>query len=47
MAALTGNETGTKTASSFQVNAFEVGGGSAGANQDTPEMAMMFWGNYA
>ena len=47
MAALTGNQTGTKTASSFQVKAFEVGGGSAGANQDTPEMGMMFWGDYA
>ncbi len=47
MAALTGNQTGTKTTSSFQVKAFEVGGGSAGADQDTPEMGMMFWGDYA
>jgi hypothetical protein len=38
---------GVKTASTFQVKGFTVGGGSAGANQDNTETGMTFWGDYA
>jgi len=38
---------GAKTASTFQVKGFTVGGGSAGANTDNTEIGMMFWGDYA
>ena len=38
---------GAKTASTFQVKGFAVGGGSAGANADLTEIGMMFWGDYA
>jgi hypothetical protein len=38
---------GAKTASTFQVKGFTVGGGSAGANQDNTEIGMTFWGDYA
>ena len=38
---------GAKTASTFQVKGFDVGGGSAGANADNTEIGMTFWGDYA
>jgi hypothetical protein len=47
MGALTANQTGTKSAGSISVKSFSVGGGSAGADQDLPEIGMMFWGDYA
>lgn len=41
-----GND-GAKTAGTFQIKGFTVGGGSAGANVDNTEIGMMFWGDYA
>lgn len=38
---------GAKTASTFQVKGFQVGGGSLGANADLTEIGMSFWGDYA
>ena len=47
VAALSANETASKTASDIRLKGFAVGGGSNGADQDLAEMGMSFWGDYA
>ena len=44
---LGGTASGAKTTSTINVIGFGIGGGSAGANSDLPEMGMSFWGDYA
>ena len=47
MVALSANANASKTTSAIRLKSFSVGGGSAGADVDLPELGMMFWGDYA
>ncbi len=46
-AILSAQDPGTKTTSQIALKAAKICGGSAGGDEDSPEVGMMFWGDYA